>query len=267
MIEDFYGFQLAPFRLMPDPRFFFPSDTHSRALAFLEYGLEQGEGHIVLTGDVGVGKSMVIAYLLQRIDRRQMDVVSLRPATSPRSMPFGVSLRCLGLPRLPAIRVACSTRSSCGCTSLPMSDGERSSWSTRPSACPLATLDELRMLANLEVAGQFPLQCFFVGQSEFPPRAEPARAGAATPAGDRCASRRAFGAGRTLGLCRAPTPGGGLARPPRSSTLILFPRLHQASQWRAAAWSTRCLAGCCSSARWSGATDSTRRRWPRSLPT
>ena len=167
MIEDFYGFQLAPFRLMPDPRFFFPSDTHSRALAFLEYGLEQGEGHIVLTGDVGVGKSMVIAYLLGRIDRQQMDVVSLStsnlspvdalrrvasllgdtsPAIDKGSLLDSIELRLHDLARARRRAVILVDEAQC---------------------MPIATLDELRMLANLEVAGQFPLQCFFVGQSEF----------------------------------------------------------------------------------------------------
>ena len=52
MIEDYYGFSLSPFRLTPDPRFFYASHSHAKALAYLEYGLQQGEGFIVLTGDV-----------------------------------------------------------------------------------------------------------------------------------------------------------------------------------------------------------------------
>ena len=168
MIEEFYGFQLAPFRLMPDPRFFFPSDTHSRALAFLEYGLEQGEGHIVLTGDVGVGKSMVIAYLLGRIDRQQMDVVSL--STSNLS-PVDALRRVASLlgDTSPAIdkgslleldRAAVARPRPCATTG--GHPGRRGTVHARCHAGRAAHAREL-----LEVAGQFPLQCFFVGQSEF----------------------------------------------------------------------------------------------------
>ena len=55
MYESFYGLSAKPFRLRPDPHFFFGSKGHKRAMAYLEYGLSQGEGFIVITGEVGAG--------------------------------------------------------------------------------------------------------------------------------------------------------------------------------------------------------------------
>ena len=53
MYDEFYGFSGRPFQLTPDHRFFFNSPGHSRALAYLRYGLEQREGFIVITGGIG----------------------------------------------------------------------------------------------------------------------------------------------------------------------------------------------------------------------
>ena len=50
MYTEYYGFSAKPFQLSPDPRFFFGSRAHNRALSYLRYGLSQGEGFIVITG-------------------------------------------------------------------------------------------------------------------------------------------------------------------------------------------------------------------------
>ena len=56
MFDDFYGLTGKPFQLTPDPAFYFRSTTHRKALSYLGYGLAQGEGFIVITGEVGAGK-------------------------------------------------------------------------------------------------------------------------------------------------------------------------------------------------------------------
>jgi general secretion pathway protein A len=67
MYESFYGFREKPFQLNPDPEFFFGSKGHRRAMAYLEYGLHQGEGFIVVTGEVGAGKTTLVRQLLKRL--------------------------------------------------------------------------------------------------------------------------------------------------------------------------------------------------------
>jgi general secretion pathway protein A len=68
MYTQFYGLREKPFSLSPDPRYLFLADSHREALAHLLYGIEQGEGFIAITGEVGTGKTTLCRTLLERID-------------------------------------------------------------------------------------------------------------------------------------------------------------------------------------------------------
>ena len=68
MYTEFYGLSAFPFLLTPDPRFFFESTLHHKAMAHLMVGLEQGEGVVVITGDIGAGKSTLVGRLLDILD-------------------------------------------------------------------------------------------------------------------------------------------------------------------------------------------------------
>ncbi|HAK62478.1 MAG TPA: ATPase [Alphaproteobacteria bacterium] len=68
MYEEFYHLSALPFQLTPDHRFFYGSDVHKKALAHLEFGLSQGEGFIVITGEIGSGKTTLIRHLLAQIE-------------------------------------------------------------------------------------------------------------------------------------------------------------------------------------------------------
>jgi type II secretory pathway predicted ATPase ExeA/uncharacterized coiled-coil protein SlyX len=72
MYDDFYGFTARPFQLTPDAAFYFESVTHRKALSYLGYGLAQGEGFITITGEVGAGKSTLVAHLMATIDRTRL---------------------------------------------------------------------------------------------------------------------------------------------------------------------------------------------------
>src|SRR5258705_12501349 len=67
MYESFYHLSGKPFQLSPDPAFYYESRVHQRAYAYLEYGLYQGEGFIVITGEVGAGKTTVVRNLLAHL--------------------------------------------------------------------------------------------------------------------------------------------------------------------------------------------------------
>ncbi len=68
MYESFYGLTAKPFQLQPDPSFFFASKGHKRAMAYLEYGLSQGEGFIIITGEVGAGKTTLMRALFKKLE-------------------------------------------------------------------------------------------------------------------------------------------------------------------------------------------------------
>ena len=72
MFDEFYGLSGRPFQLTPDPAFYFESLTHRKALSYLSYGLAQGEGFIVITGEIGAGKSTLVAHLMATIDRMRL---------------------------------------------------------------------------------------------------------------------------------------------------------------------------------------------------
>ena len=72
MYATYYGFRVKPFQLKPDPNFFFDSKGHKRAMAYLEYGLSQGEGFIVITGEVGAGKTTLVRHLFRKLDSEKI---------------------------------------------------------------------------------------------------------------------------------------------------------------------------------------------------
>jgi type II secretory pathway predicted ATPase ExeA len=84
MYADFYGLQALPFQLTPDSRFFYPSQMHRGALAYLTYGLRKCEGFVLITGDVGTGKTILVDYLLSVIDtERYLPARSSRRRSDP----------------------------------------------------------------------------------------------------------------------------------------------------------------------------------------
>ena len=68
MFQEYYKLDLPPFQLTPDHRFFFGSSVHSRAIAHLVYGLSQEEGFIIITGEVGAGKTTLVERLASELD-------------------------------------------------------------------------------------------------------------------------------------------------------------------------------------------------------
>ena len=68
MYEAYYRLKGSPFQLSPDPRFLFSSKGHSRAMAYLVYGANQGEGFIVITGEIGAGKTTLARALSHKLD-------------------------------------------------------------------------------------------------------------------------------------------------------------------------------------------------------
>jgi general secretion pathway protein A len=72
MYEKFYGLTRSPFELCPDPRFLFPTPSHNEALAALTYGVMRRKGFVVVTGEVGTGKTLLLRSLLEVIGRNNI---------------------------------------------------------------------------------------------------------------------------------------------------------------------------------------------------
>ena len=69
MYRDFYGFSQKPFNLVADPGFLYMSSKHRLALTYLEYGLTDGIGFVLLTGEIGTGKTTLIRQLLSQVEK------------------------------------------------------------------------------------------------------------------------------------------------------------------------------------------------------
>jgi len=70
MYKEYYGFTLKPFEIVPNPQFLYPSDPHRKALSYLEYGLKEGAGFILLTGEVGSGKTTILKDIICRFSKK-----------------------------------------------------------------------------------------------------------------------------------------------------------------------------------------------------
>ena len=70
MYEEFYGLSGKPFQLSPDPSFYFGSKGHESAFSYLKYGVYQSEGFLVITGEVGAGKTTLVRALLEELDAK-----------------------------------------------------------------------------------------------------------------------------------------------------------------------------------------------------
>src|SRR5688572_22806568 len=80
MYEPFYGFAEKPFNLTPDPKYLYLSQRHTEAFAHLEYGRKEKGGFILVTGEVGTGKTTLARYFLSQLDERTATAFVLYPA-------------------------------------------------------------------------------------------------------------------------------------------------------------------------------------------
>ena len=167
MYETFYGLTGKPFQLNPDPAFYFGSRQHRRAMAYLEYGLHQNEGFIVVTGDVGAGKTTIVRSLLDKLDPEQVvagNLVSTQidAEDTLRLVASSFGLRTKDVEKsdlllsLEAFLVSVSQQ---GKRALLVVD-EAQNLTAR-------SVEELRMLSNFQLGTHALLQSFLVGQPEF----------------------------------------------------------------------------------------------------
>src|SRR5512140_763885 len=99
MYNAFFGFSVNPFNMSPDPSFLFRSPQHEEALASLIYGVQSRKGFIVLTGEVGTGKTTMLECLRDFLNSQQVAYASLfnsrlTPAQFFELLAYDLDLRC-----------------------------------------------------------------------------------------------------------------------------------------------------------------------------
>ena len=86
MYEDYYGFAEKPFSITPDPRYLFRSASHECAFELLQYAIRRREGFIVVTGDIGTGKTTLCRAVMNTLDRRTFTALVLNPFLSEEDL-------------------------------------------------------------------------------------------------------------------------------------------------------------------------------------
>jgi general secretion pathway protein A len=166
MYEQFYGLKHSPFELSPDPRFFCPTPSHNEALANLSYGVLRRKGFVVVTGEVGSGKTLLLRCLLEFIVRKNIAfAVVYNPRLSVLDF-LAYVLNDLGLPlvgrtkgeMLSSLNEYLLGRSHRGATTAIIVD--------EAHLLSSELLEEIRLLTNLETSQHKLVQMVLAGQPE-----------------------------------------------------------------------------------------------------
>lgn len=172
MYEDYFGFTEKPFSLTPDPRYLYKSESHANAFELLQYAMRRREGFVVVTGDIGTGKTTLCRALLEQIDRRTFTALVLNPFLSEDDLlklilqDFGVVSR----DDVKAGRLAGVSKQELIDTLydfllglLPLK-ANAVLIIDEAQNLPLQVLEQLRILSNLETDKEKLLQIILVGQ-------------------------------------------------------------------------------------------------------
>ncbi len=167
MYTEFYRLQGEPFLLTPDHRFYFDSSVHSQAMAHLKYGLSRGEGFIVITGDIGAGKTTLVKRLCASIDNQRIIAAHVVTTQLDGYDLLRMVAAAFGLNSLPTDKSSLILRLQSffeathkhQCRALLVVDEAQN--------LPIGALEELRMLSNFQIGNVAPFQSFLIGQPQF----------------------------------------------------------------------------------------------------
>lgn len=166
MYLDFYGLKELPFALTPDPRFIYFTPSHTEAMANLHYGIESGKGLIVVTGEVGTGKTTILRWMMNKLDRTVLVAYLFNPRmTVSEFYQYVSSPRLLDVPRweskselLLRLGEVLDSRHSRGLRTVLVIDEAHG---LSPSV-----LEEIRLMSNFESDSAKQLQIVLTGQPE-----------------------------------------------------------------------------------------------------
>jgi general secretion pathway protein A len=171
MYESYFGFAEKPFSLTPDPKFLYWSEAHGNAFELVQYAIERGEGFIVITGDIGTGKTTLCRALVEKVDRKTFVALLLNPFLSEEDLLRAI-LQDFGLvsrgearegTRAPSKQELISTLYDFLLSLVPL--GARAVIIVDEAQnLPFPILEQIRILSNFETDKEKLLQIFLVGQ-------------------------------------------------------------------------------------------------------
>ena len=172
MYEEFYGLSESPFSLTPDQKFFYHGASHIRAFELLRYGISRGEGFIVVYGDIGAGKTTLCRTVLENLQENVYTALLLNPFLSETELlrailrDFGVIVQDASHQSRPASKDDLIASLNTFLISVMQVGGRGLVVIDEAQNIPVATLEQIRILSNLETNKRKLLQIVLVGQSE-----------------------------------------------------------------------------------------------------
>ena len=172
MYNGFFGFDVDPFRVNPDPRFLYFSESHREALATLVYAVKERKGFIVLTGEVGTGKTTVLNALMQKLDRKVRSAYLCNSALSLEDF-FAYLFEELGIEPVEPFRKAATLHRLNHFLIDRLRQGQQTLLLVDEAQNLSAELlEEIRLLSNLETPQSKLIQIILVGQPELADKLE-----------------------------------------------------------------------------------------------
>lgn len=167
MYESHYRLHAKPFQLTPDPSFFFGSKGHKRAMSYLEYGLHQGEGFIVVTGEIGAGKTTLVRSLLRKLPTDRIVAAHLVSTQLDSDDILRMIGAAFGLDELEGNKVKVLQRIEAFLRQCAAQQKRALLIVDEAQNLTAKAVEELRMLSNFQVGEKPLLQSFLLGQPEF----------------------------------------------------------------------------------------------------
>ena len=166
MYEAHFGFTGSPFQLNPDPAFYFDSRGHSNALAYLKFGAHQGEGFIVVTGEIGAGKTTLVRTLLEGLNPDQVVAAQVVSTQLESSELLQAILMAFGVPSSSTSKAHLIANLEGFLTALAAKGRRALLIIDEAQNLRHEAVEELRMLSNFQLGKYGLLQSFLVGQPE-----------------------------------------------------------------------------------------------------
>ena len=166
MYESHFGLNGSPFQLNPDPAFFYDSRGHSHALSYLKFGAHQGEGFIVVTGEIGAGKTTIVRALLEGLDTTTVVAAQIVSTQLASGDLLRAILIAFGVPVSGDSKAHLISTLEAFLTSLAVQGKRALLVIDEAQNLGCESIEELRMLSNFQIGTHSLLQSFLVGQPE-----------------------------------------------------------------------------------------------------
>ena len=167
MYELFYGLTHKPFQLNPDPAFYFGSRQHRRAMAYLEDGLHQNEGFIVITGEIGAGKTTLVRNLFSKLDADKVVAANLVSTQLDADDTLRMVAAAFGVPTKNTDKSALLLSLEAFLVKVAQQGKRCLLVVDEAQNLTQRAVEELRMLSNFQLENHALLQSFLIGQPEF----------------------------------------------------------------------------------------------------